>query len=126
MINFEKELKEVLQKNGDFDAAKSETLRKEMVQMWCDKNLLRAKIVFWIFFLLCLGMMLGGYIGLRYAGNTKEMLSWVIFFMIGFNSTILMKLWFWVVHTRINLQKELKQLQLQIAEFGGADKQAEN
>jgi len=123
MINFEKELKEILEKNGDFDVAKSETFRKEMVQMWCDKNLLRVKIVFWIFFLLCLGMMLGGYIGLRSADNTKEMLSWVIFFMIGFNSTILMKLWFWVVHTRINLQKELKQLQLQIAEFNSGSRQ---
>jgi hypothetical protein len=71
-------------------------------------------------------MMLRGYIGLRYAGNTKEMLSWVIFFMISFNSTILMKLWFWVVHTRINLQKELKQLQLQIVELAGKEPPTEN
>src|SRR3989304_6927561 len=124
MNDLEKELKKVLGQNGNFNASKNETLRKEIVQMWADKNLLRARIVFWIFFLLSIGMMIGGYIGLRSATNTKEMLSWVIFFMIGFNSTILMKLWYWVVHTRINLQKELKQLQLQIAEFGGADKQA--
>lgn len=120
MIDFEKELKEVLEKNGDFDIAKSETLRKEMVQMWCDKNLQRVKIVFWIFYLASIGMMVGGYIGLRSAGNTRDMLSWVIFFMIGFNSTILMKLWYWVVHTRINLQKDLKELQLQIADFSSS------
>ena len=118
MDKLEKQLKQVLEKNGVFDTTKSEALRKEIIQMWCDKNVLRVKLVFWIFFMLSIGMMVGGYIGLRSAGNTRDMLSWVVFFMIGFNSTILMKLWYWVVHTRINLQKELKQLQLQIAELG--------
>lgn len=123
MFDFEKELKEVLEKNGDFDIARSETLRKEITQMWYDKSLRRTKIVFWITFILCLGMMAGGYIGLRSSTNTREMLSWVIFFIIGFNSTILMKLWYWVVHTRINLQKDLKELQLQIAGLAGKEPQ---
>jgi hypothetical protein len=126
MINFEKELKEVLEKNGDFNAAENEKSRKEIIQMRFDKSLQRTKLIFWIFFLLSLGMMAGGYIGLRLAGNTKDMLSWVIFFMIGFNSTILMKLWYWIVNTRINLQKELKELQLQISEFNTGGKQVGN
>jgi hypothetical protein len=119
MINFEKELKEVLEKNGDFDVAKSERLRKETVQMWRNMNLRKAKIIFWIYFIASIGMMVGGYVGLRFATDTKGMLSWVIFFMIGFNSTILMKLWYWVVDTKINVLKEVKQLQLQIAEQAG-------
>ena len=126
MNDLEKELKKVLGQNGNFNASKNETLRKEIVQMWADKNLLRARIVFWIFFLLSIGMMIGGYIGLRSATNTKEMLSWVIFFMIGFNSTILMKLWYWVVDTKLNVLKEIKQLELQIAESGGTRSSAEN
>lgn len=126
MDKLEKQLKKVLDKNGVFDVSKSEELRKEIIQMWCDKNLRRAKIVFWIFFLLCLGMMAGGYIGLRSAGNTKQMLSWVIFFMIGFNSTILMKLWYWVVDAKLNVQKEVKQLQLQIAELADKEPPSEN
>jgi hypothetical protein len=116
MINFKKELKEALEKNGDFDIAKSEMLRKEIVQMWYDKSLRRTKKIFWIYFLLSIGMMVGGYIGLRLATDTRGMLSWVIFFMIGFDSTILMKLWYWVVDTKLNILKEMKQLQLQIAE----------
>jgi hypothetical protein len=71
-------------------------------------------------------MMGAGYIGLRSATDTRGMLLWVIFFMIGFNSTILMKLWYWVVHTRINLQKDLKQIQLQIAEQSGKNAPSEN
>ncbi len=94
--------------------------------MWCDKNLLRTKLVFWIFLLLSLGMMVGGYIGLRTTGNTRGMISWAIFLMIGFNSTILMKLWYWVVDAKLNIQKEVKQLQLQIAELTGKEASAEN
>lgn len=119
MDNFEKELKKVLEKNGVFDTTKSETLRKEIIQMWCDKNLLRAKVVFWIFFLICLGMIFVGYHGLRSAESTKGMILWAIFLMIGFNSTVLMKLWYWVVDAKLNIQKEIKQLQLQIAELAG-------
>ena len=126
MDDLEKQLKEALDINGDFDIAKSEILRKELVQMWCDKNLLRARIVFWIFFLLSIGMMAGGYIGLRSASNTKAMLCWVIFFMIGFNSTILMKLWYWVVDARFKVLKEVKQLQLQVADLTGRELSTED
>ncbi|MHC4174498.1 MAG: DUF6768 family protein [Planctomycetota bacterium] len=126
MDKLEKQLKKVLEKNGIFDVSKSETLRKELIQMWCDKNLQRTKLVYWIFFLLSLGMMVGGYIGLRSAGNTRGMILWAIFLMIGFNSTILMKLWYWVVDAKLNIQKEVKQLQLQIAELAGKNPPAEN
>ncbi|MFQ6036053.1 MAG: DUF6768 family protein [Sedimentisphaerales bacterium] len=126
MDKFEKDLQKVLGEISDFNVTKGEKLRKEIVQMWCDKNLLRAKIVFWIFFLLSIGMMIGGYIGLRSAGSTKEMLSWVIFFMIGFNSTILMKLWYWVVDNKLNVLKEIKQLELQITELAGKEPPAKD
>lgn len=126
MDKLEKQLKKVLEKNGIFDVSKSETLRKEIVQMWCDKNLLRAKLVLWIFLLLSIGMMVGGYIGLRSAGNTRGMILWAIFLMIGFNSTVLMKLWYWVVDAKLNILKETKQLQLQIAELTGKEQPSEN
>lgn len=119
MNNFENELKKVLEASGNFDVTRGQALRKEIVQMWCDKNLLRAKIIFWITFLACIGMMIGGYLGLRSAGDTRGMVLWAIFIMIGFNSTILMKLWYWVENTKLNILKEMKQLQLQITELTG-------
>ena len=117
MDNLEQELKKALKKNGDFDIDKSETLRKEIVQMWYSKNLRKTKLIFWIFYLCSIGMMIGGYIGLRTADNTVGMLSWVLFFLIGFNSTILMKLWYWVIDTKLSVLKEMKQLQLQLTEI---------
>ena len=125
MDKFEKQLKQELDKNGLFDADKSKTLRKEIIQMWCDKNLLRTKVVFWIFLLLSLGMMFGGYLGLSSATDTRGMILWAVFLMIGFNSTILIKLWYWVVDAKLNIQKEVKQLQIQIAELSGNEPPSE-
>ena len=126
MDNLEQELKNVFEQNGDFDISKSETLRKEIVQMWFDKNMRKTKIIFWIFYLCSIGMMIAGYIGLRTAASTAGMLSWVLFFMIGFNSTILMKLWYWVIDTKLSVLKEMKQLQLQITELSGKEQTAGN
>jgi hypothetical protein len=124
MSDIEKELKKALRENGRFDADKNAARRKEIEQMIFQKyqtDVFKVKVVFWIFFVLSLGMMAGGYIGLRSANDTKAMLCWVIFFMIGFNSTILMKLWYWVVDTKLNVLKEMKQLQLQVSKL--ADKE---
>jgi len=129
MSDIEKELKKVLKANGDFDVGNAEVRRKEIEQMILHKyelDFFKVKVVYWIFFVLCLGMMAGGYIGLRSANDTKAMLCWVIFFMIGFNSTILMKLWYWVVDTKLNVLKEMKQLQLQVTELSGKEPSSED
>jgi hypothetical protein len=35
------------------------------------------------------------------------------------DSTVLIKLWYWITNNKLNVLKELKQLQLQIAELAG-------
>jgi len=129
MSDIEKELKKVLKMNGSFDAEKNASRRKEIEHMIIQKyetDMFKVKVVFWIFFALSLGMMAGGYIGLRSAVETKAMLCWVILFMIGFNSTILMKLWYWVCDTKLNVLKEMKQLQLQVTELSGKEPSSGN
>ncbi len=131
MDKLEKELTELLKNESGLEANKDETARKETYQMKLIferfvKDIRRARLVFWIFFLLSMGMMVGGYIGLRTTGNTRGMISWAIFLMIGFNSTILMKLWYWVEDAKFNVQKEVKLLQLQIAELAHKEKPSEN
>jgi hypothetical protein len=124
MSDIENELKKALKVNGRFDANKNAARRKEIEQMIFQKfqtGMFKIKIVFWIFFVLSIGIMVGGYIGLRSASDTRAMLCWVIFFMIGFNSTILMKLWYWVADTKLNVLKEMKQLQLQVSELSGVE-----
>ena len=123
MDELETKLKMAFDKSGTFDAGKAESLNKEIVKMF-DKDLKKVKIVFWIFLIVSAAMLVGGLIALNHETSTKGMIFAAVIALIGYESTVLMKLWYWVVNTKLNLLKEIKQLQLQIAEFGGADKQA--
>jgi hypothetical protein len=127
MNDFEKQLKEALTNKRDIgkDDARRKEIEKMIFQKY-DSDMKKVTHIYWIFFILSLGMMAGGYIGLVSSSNTKSMLLWLIFFMIGFNSTILMKLWYWVVNSKLNILKEVKQLQLQISELTGKGTPDEN
>lgn len=129
MDKLEKQLKQVLGTNGLFDADKSKTLRKEMEQMIFQKfegDMSRVKVVFWIFLVISAAMMVGGMLFIHYEKGTRGMIFAAVITLIGYNSTILMKLWYWVVSTKLNILKEIKQLQLQIAELAGKKQPSEN
>jgi hypothetical protein len=49
------------------------------------------------------------------AGDTREMLFGFFFLMVGLESSVLVKLWYWVIDSRMATSKEIKQLQLQLA-----------
>jgi hypothetical protein len=129
MDKLEKQLKQVLGKNGLFDADKSKTLRKEVKQMIFQKfegDMSRVKVVFWIFLVISAAMMVGGMLFINHEKGTRGMIFAAVITLIGYNSTILMKLWYWVVSTKLNILKEIKQLQLQIAELTGKEPPSEN
>ena len=42
------------------------------------------------------------------------------------DSTVLIKLWYWIMNNKLNVLREMKQLQLQIAELAGKEPPAEN
>ena len=131
MDNLEKELKELLKNESSLEASKDETTRKEMYQMKglferFVTNVQRARLVFWIFFVLGLIIMFVGLNLLFKLGNPNERLVALFMALVGFNSTILIKLWYWTMSTKFDLLKELKQLQLQIAELAGKESSSEN
>ncbi len=129
MDELEKQLKKVLEKNGVFDVSKSETSRKEIKQMIFQKfegDMSRVKVVFWIFLVISAAMMVGGMLFINHEKGTRGMIFAAVITLIGYNSTILMKLWYWVVSTKLNILKEIKQLQLQIAELAGEEPPSEN
>jgi len=42
------------------------------------------------------------------------------------DSTVLIKLWYWIMNNKLNVLKEVKKLELQIAELTGKSQSAEN
>ncbi len=124
MDKLEKELTELLENESGFDISMDESTRKEMAQMISHKfesDMSKVKIVFWIFLVVSAAMMVGGLIFLTHEKGTRGMLFAAVIALIGYNSTILMKLWYWVVSTKLDILKELKQLQLQVAELAGKE-----
>ena len=124
MDEFEKTIRETLSEKDKFDNAKAQTLRKETIQMFYD-NMRNVKIVFWIFMAISLAIFIFGTWGIFY--NTGRYITLALLTaIIGFNSTILIKLWYWIMNNKLNVLKEIKQLQLQIAELKDKEPPAEN
>ena len=124
MDNLEKELTELPRNENGFESSIDESARKEMAQVISQKFesvMSKVKVVFWIFLVLSAAMMVGGMIFLTQEKGTRGMLFAAVIALIGYNSTILMKLWYWVVSTKLGILKELKQLQLQVTELTGRE-----
>ncbi len=129
MDELEKTIQVTLSQTGKFDAGKAETLRKEIVQMF-EGKLKKVKLLTWAFLLIDVIIIAGGIIGLLVnlliTKNTNAMIISAVVVLIAHEGTVLIKLWYWVLNTKYGVLKELKQLQLQIAELKGKTPPAEN
>jgi hypothetical protein len=125
MDEFEKTIRKTLSDTGKFDAAKAETSRKEIVQMF-DKKLKRVKLTTQISLLVLAVLIIYSFHLLSQSQNTRDMLVHTIIILILAESTVLMKLWYWVLNAKYGVLKELKQLQLQIAEMTDKTPPVEN
>jgi len=129
MNEFEKTIQVTLSQTGKFDAGKAETLRKEMVQMF-EGKLKKVKLWTWAFLLIDGIIIAGGIssllVNLLITKNTNAMIISAVVVLIAHEGTVLIKLWYWVLNTKYGVLKELKQLQLQIAELTGKKPSSEN
>ena len=50
-------------------------------------------------------------------GDVKWLVAVAALFVVSFESTVLMKLWYWTMNVKMSTLKEFKELQLQIAEL---------
>jgi hypothetical protein len=123
MDELEKEIAVVLSEGGKFDPAKAETLRKEMVEMFEEK----LRIVYWyakLWLIICIGVccVAGGCFGFAASfgiRGTWGMIASAVFFLLAGQGMVTIKLWYWIMNNKLNVLKEIKQLQLQIAEMAG-------
>lgn len=49
--------------------------------------------------------------------STKVLIALAALFIAAFDTTVLMKLWYWVVQTRLLLVREVKEMRLELAEL---------
>lgn len=116
MDEFERQLRQVLSGDESFDTQRSDALREDVARMYDDK-LKTYKWVTWGFLALAMieMMVLAG--AFFVVDNTKLLLAFAVMFLVAYESTVLMKLWYWTMNVKMSTLKEMKELQLQIAEL---------
>ena len=125
MDNLEKNIQSTFGKSNQFDTQKADAQRKEVAAMY-DKKLKITRWITWGILLLETAIMIGVANAFIYSKNPKTLLMLGVVFLVAYNTTILIKLWYWIVNNKLNVLKEIKQLQLQIAEMTNKTPPAEN
>jgi len=130
MGELEKRIRKTLSDTDKFDVTKAETSRKETVQMFEDK-LKKVYRYAKLWLIICIVIMAGAAVcfgvsasfGIR---GTWGMIASAVFYLLGGQFMVTIKLWYWIMNNKLNVLKELKQLQLQIAELSGKNRPSED
>ncbi len=131
MSDLEKELQRALASLGSKGGGVDQMLKDEVLRSF-DDRLKWTRHLTWVFLTItvvievaCLYRLLTMRVPGTDAGNVKTMMVLVVVIIIMGQTQVLMKLWYWVMNTKINVLKEVKQLQLQVAEFVAKGQQGE-
>ncbi len=114
MEDIEKKLSELIDKKME-ESSKELGMKNEIMGEF-DNKVKTVKWITWMFLVIEIAIMIAASNYFFVATSTKNMLLAVVLFLIGFNSTILMKLWYWIVNSRIRVQKDIKELKFLLAE----------
>jgi len=108
MDNLEKNIQSTFGKSNQFDTQKADAQRKEVAAMY-DKKLKITRWITWGILLLETAIMIGVANAFIYSKNPKTLLMLGVVFLVAYNTTILIKLWYWIVNNKLNVLKEIKQ-----------------
>jgi len=114
MDEFENLLARSLREGPRPDAGRGEIARKEALRMFENKILL-AKVLVWIAIALSLAFAICGAV-LISDGSTDGLVIGLLLIYVGVQLQLLMKLWYWIIHSRITIQKDLKELEMRLME----------
>ena len=120
MDKFDETLKKTLESQGQLDPEKSSAMQQEVVQ-FLDKKLRKAKRDTLFFLFLGIAIMNAALFAFLRSSSTKSLVLYAMFFIIFYEAMVMMRLWYTTINTKISMLKEMKQLQLQIAELSSRD-----
>ncbi len=107
------DLKAALAENGSFDASRAIDAQRQAVAAF-SRRLRKAERLMWVYLNLCVGVGLVAYLRFKSPSteDMKELIGYTIIILIAFESTVLIKLWYWIVSANTKVMKELKQLRM--------------
>ena len=107
------DLAKALAQNGSFDPERARQLKQRAVAKLNTKMRWVGRITF---ICLCLEawILLLAFYHFMQVSDTKLLLLYALLMLLCFESTVLMKLWYWVMNGKISVLKELKLLRLEL------------
>ncbi len=114
MSELNNEVKKTLSKNGLFDPARGRKQRNETVAMFSAK-LRKVERFTYTHLVILVALMVFSVNRFLGSTTTKDQILYLGIFILAMSSQVLIKLWYWVVNTKISVLKEIKQLRLEMA-----------
>ena len=111
MSHFEHELLDALEKNGKSDPAREEVLRLQITSEFKRKKK-RLLIWTWIWHAVAAVILLPGLSQAFRGTDLRTMAQGLALVILGEGLLIVVKLWYWIVHGRLEVMRELKRLEL--------------
>ena len=105
------DLTKALAKNGAYDLEKAEEMREKMVGTF-EAKLRKVERFLWVYLCLLAWLIVFTMFHFMQSSSTKALLFYGILLLIFFETTILMKLWYWTMNNKISVLKAIKQLEL--------------
>jgi hypothetical protein len=105
------DLTQALAQNGAYNPAKAEELRKQMVGAF-EAKVRKAERYLWVYMCLCCWLFVFAMFHFMQSSGAKALLFYGILMLVFFETTILMKLWYWIMNNKIGVLKAIKQLEL--------------
>jgi len=109
---------------GHYDLDKNSAVTQDIGNLY-KKQLRKAVIECYLRLAGAVAIIVYGAIGIKY--NEGRYITWALFTaIVGVNGVMVILLWYWQIHAKLSIQKELKQLQLQITEPAGKEPPVED
>ena len=112
--DIENKLNELLKMKNDVDELKSERKQQQAIDDF-DKKQKTLKTWFYVWLAVCIIILLAGIAGMEY-NSEQHKLNGLFMALVGLNSSILIKLWYFIKETKLAVLQELKRLQIQVAQ----------
>jgi len=110
--DIEHKLNELLKMKDDIDELKSERKQREAIDDFEKKQKILKKW-YYCWLIVCVIVCCAGLAGME---NNSDPYKWNGLFMalVGFNSTIMIKIWYFIKETKLSVLQEMKQLHIHL------------
>jgi hypothetical protein len=114
---FDDNLHDALAQNGTFDPGKAAASRRDAVEAF-GRAMKKVERITWKYVIALAALGAFAILRLMQGGSTKTLILYAILLGVAFEVSTLMKLWYWIMNTKLNLLREVTQLRLELATGG--------